>query len=239
MSILSVLQLAMPICGLPQPSQAVSSTDPNVVKFVALAQDIGDELRERYYWRNLNIAGQITGDGTTTLFALPSDWGGLSPGQKFFSSVYPLLSLIGPISNEELAALKVLPTSPVRPVWRIIGGTLEFFPALGAGETVTFNYYSTNWVSNAAALVRQPGFLLDSDFSMIDEIVLRRGLIWRWKQSKGLDYTEDFRSYQMSLDRAAGREDAERIVSTTRHGTMSGGDNWFPGVITDLTDHVF
>lgn len=234
MSILSVLSTAMPICGLPAPAQAVSSTDPNVAKFIALAQDLGDELRERFYWRNLNIAGQITGDGTTTLFSLPADWGELSPGQKFYSSVYPLLSLPGPVTNENMAALKVLPTFPTRPVWRIIGGTLEFFPALGAGEIVTFNYYSTNWVSNAAGTQRQPGFLLDSDFSMIDEIVLRRGLIYRWKQSKGLDYAEDFRSYQMSLDRAAGREDAERIIPMSRQGVDT--NTWFPGTITDLTD---
>lgn len=236
MSILSVLTTAMPICGLPAPSQAVSSTDPNVAKFVALAQDLGDELRERFYWRNLNIAGQITGDGTTTLFALPSDWATLSPGQRFNSSVYPLLSLPGPVSNETMASLKVLPSYPTRPVWRIIGGTLEFFPALGLGEIVTFNYYSTNWVSNAAGLVRQPGFLLDGDFSMIDEIVLRRGLIYRWKQSKGLDYAEDFRSYQMSLDRAAGREDSERIISMARQNMDLNG--WFPGTVTDLTDHI-
>lgn len=236
MSILSVLQLAMPICGLPQPSQAVSSTDPNVAKFVALAQDIGDELRERFFWRNLNIAGQITGDGTTTLFALPSDWALLSPGESFYSSVYPFLELPGPVSNETMTSLKAAGAALTRPVWRIIGGTLEFFPALGLGETVTFNYYSTNWVSNAAGLQRQPGFALDSDFSMIDEIVLRRGLIWRWKASKGLDYAEDFRSYQMSLDRAAGREDAGRVVSMSSRRTNS--EHWFPGTITDLTDPI-
>jgi hypothetical protein len=230
-TVLSVLATAMPICGLPVPAQAVSSTDPNVVKFVALAQDIGDELRERFYLRNLNIAGQISGDGSTTLFTLPSDWSALSPGQKFFSSRYPLLSLPGPVSNEDMAMLKVLPSFPTRPVWRIIGSVIEFFPALGLGEIVTFNYYSTNWVSNAAATIRQPGFQLDNDYSLIDEIVLRRGLIYRWKQSKGLDYAEDFRSYQMSLDRAAGREDAERIVSTS-NGSVVDLDTWFPGLIT-------
>lgn len=230
MSILSTLQLAMPLCGVAQPAQAVSSTDPTVIKFVAFAQDIGDELRERFFWRNLNIAGQITGDGTTTLFALPSDWAVLSPGQRLFSNLYPTLPLYGPVTNEQLAQMKSSPSYPTRPVWRIIGGTLEIWPALGAGEVVTFNYYSTNWVSNAAGLVRQPSFLLDSDFSMIDEIVLRRGLVWRWKASKGLDYAEDFRSYQMSLDRAAGREDAERIVNMASKPLDL--DGWFPGTVT-------
>lgn len=230
MSILTTLQTAMPICGLPAPAQAVSSTDPNVAKFVALAQDIGDELRARYWWRNLNIAGQITGDGSTTLFALPSDWGVFSPGQRLFSNLYPTLPIYGPVTNEQLAQMKASPSFPTRPVWRIIGATLEIWPALGNGEVVTFNYYSTNWVSNAAGLIRQPSFVLDSDFSMIDEIVLRRGLIWRWKSSKGLDYAEDFRSYQMSVDRAAGREDAERIVNMA--ATPLELDGWFPGTVT-------
>jgi len=230
LSILSTLATAMPLCGLAVPAQAVSSTDPNVQKFVALAQDIGDELRERFFWRNLNIAGTITGDGTTTLFSLPSDWSSLSPGQQFFSSLYPTLPIYGPVTNENLAAMKASPSFPTRPVWRIIGGTVELWPALGAGEVVTFNYYSSNWVTNAAGTQRQPGFLLDSDFSLIDEIVLRRGLIWRWKAQKGLDYAEDFRSYQMSLDRAAGRDDSERFIRMAVPNLEL--DGWFPGTIT-------
>jgi hypothetical protein len=212
-SILTTLQLAMPLCGLPQ-----------------MAQDIGDELRERFFWRNLNIALQITGDGTTTLFALPSDWALFSPGQRLFSSIRPTLPIFGPVTNEQLAAMKASPSFPTMPVWRLVGGTMEIWPALGAGEIVTGNYYSTNWVSNAAGLVRQPGFLLDTDFSMIDEIVLRRGLIYRWKESKGLDFSTAEASYQRSLDRAAGREDAERIVSTSAKRIDL--DGWFPGVIT-------
>jgi hypothetical protein len=219
----------MPLCGLPLPVQAVSSTDPTIAKFVALAQDLGDELRERFFWRNLNIAGQIVGDGSTTLFALPADWAEFSPGQRLFSTLYPTLPIYGPVTNEQLAQMKASPAFPTRPVWRIIGGTLEIWPALASTETVTFNYYSTNWVSNAAGIVRQPGFLLDSDFSMIDEIVLRRGLIYRWKESKGLDYAEAQASYQHSIDRAAGREDAERIVSTaSKHLEL---DGWFPGTV--------
>lgn len=230
MSILSALQTAMPLCGLAVPAQAVSSTDPNVIKFMAFAQDIGDELAERYFWRNLNIAGQLTGDGTTTLFTLPGDWGELSAGQGLFSSVNTTLPLYGPVTNEELAAMKAAVSYPTRSVWRIIGGTFELWPAPAAGEVITFNYYSTNWVSNASGTQRQTGFLLDTDFSMIDEKVLRRGLIWRWKHSKGLDYAEDFRRYEMSIDRAAGREDAERIVRTARPPLDL--DDWFPGTIT-------
>ncbi|MGX1105452.1 phage adaptor protein [Bradyrhizobium elkanii] len=230
MSILSVLQTAMPLCGLPAAAQAVSAVDPNTAKFVAMAQDIGDELRERYFWRNLNIAAQLTGDGTTTLFQLPPDWAQLSPGQQIYSSVNTLSPLYGPITNEQLAALKSSQVAPVRPVWRIVGSTFEIWPALGAGEIVTFNYYSSNWVSNAAGTQRQPNFLLDSDFSMIDELVLRRGLIYRWKESKGLECSADQARYERALDRAAGREDSERITSTA--APVLDVDGWWPGTVT-------
>lgn len=232
MSVLSVIQQAMFRCGQPQPTIAVSNTDATVQQFVSMSIDIGQEMQERKYWSNLNIAAQIVGDGVTTLFALPSDWGGLSPGQQLFSSLYPTLPLYGPVTNEQLAAMKASPAFPTRPVWRVVGGTMEIWPALGSGEVVSFNYYSVNWISDVTGATRKNTWSADSDFSVMDERTLARGVIWMWKQSKGLDYAEDFRRYERSMDRAVGREDTERIVSMANRPLDL--DGWFPGTITYL-----
>lgn len=232
MSILTVIQTAMLRCGQTQPSQAVSNSDAAVQQFMSISIDIGQEMQERKYWSNLNIAATITGDGSTTLFALPTDWGGLSPGQKLFSNLYPTLPLYGPVTNETLAAMKASPAFPTRPVWRVVGGTMEIWPALGSGEVVSFNYYSVNWVSDSTGSTRKPTWTLDSDFCVMDERTLMRGIVWMWKQTKGLDYAEDFRRYELSLDRAVGREDTERIVAMSARPLDV--DGWFPGQITYL-----
>jgi hypothetical protein len=121
--------------------------------------------------------------------------------------------------------LKALPSSTVRPVWRIIGGALEIWPALAGpasvppqtpGELVTFNYFSRFWISNAARTVFWDRWRADDDFSLIDEDLILLGTIWRWKASKGLQYAEEFRSYEQSLARNVAQQMTERVVETSR-----------------------
>ena len=103
MSLLSIITDACYRTNQTPPPAAFSSSDPNIQQMVSLLQDIGDELSERYFWRNLNFGGQVTGDGTTTQFTIPGDFGQMSPGMTITSSLYPLLPLRGPIDNEDLA----------------------------------------------------------------------------------------------------------------------------------------
>ena len=75
---------------------------------------------------------------------------------------------------------------------------LQIWPALASGEIVNLEYYSTNPIASADGATRKPRFTADTDFVMFPEGVLTRGMIWRWKQSKGLEYAEDFRTWNIS-----------------------------------------
>jgi len=232
MSLLTIVQQAMGLCNQPSPTSAFGNTDPTVQQFVAFAQDEGDEIINRYTWKQLNTPGTITGNSSTTLWPIPSDFSQLSLGLKFFSSLYPLLPLYGPITNEDLAALKALPTQPIRPVWRFIGSNIELWPAVATGEVITYNYYSTNWIQQASGGVSNI-WSADTDTARFSELMLRSACVWRWKASKGLDYAEDFRKFEKRLVRANGRDDTGRVISTTREPNL--GEDVWPGTITDLT----
>lgn len=249
MSILTIVQSAAIRAGLSTfPLSAVGSSDQNIQQLVFFAQDAGRELMERANWVNLDTAGTVTGDGVSTLFQLPQDWIRFSPSDKsprgaLVSNKYPLLPLQGPVNTEDLNLLKALPASTVRPIWRIIGGALEIWPALGGppspnptnlpGEIVTFNYYSSFWIGNAARTVFSATFTADDNFCLINEDTIMKGALWRWKASKGLDYAEEFRAYEMSFARNAGQQMTERVVGTSRKYVM--GDETFLGTVTDLT----
>lgn len=230
MSVLTAVSDAMVLCGQPQPNSVVSNPDPTVAKFLAFAQNEAEQTGSDYNWRNLNIGMTLTGDGTTTLFALPSDFERILQGQALWSQKYPSIPLQGPISSQDLLALKALPVMPVRPVWRLIGGQLEIWPALSSGEVVNGEYRSTNPIVSSDGLTRKPRWTSDSDYTLFPEIILRLGLIWRWKQSKGLDYAEDFRSYQSEREKKAGHEAGGRIVRMTNTWNM--GLDQYPGIIT-------
>jgi hypothetical protein len=251
-TLLTIVQKAAIRCGFPStPSSAAGNVDQNVQQLVVFAEDSGRELLERANWTNLDTAGTITGDGVTTLFQLPQDWVRFSPSDKsprgaLVSNKYPLLPLQGPVNTEDLNLLKALPASTVRPVWRIIGGALEIWPALAGppvpnplqlpGEIVTFSYFSSFWIMNAARTVSRATWVADDDFSLINEDTIMRGAVWRWKASKGLEYAEDFRAYEMSFARNAAQQMTERVISTSRKYVI--GDETYLGTITDLTSPI-
>jgi hypothetical protein len=233
MSLLTAIQDAMLLCGLTKPLAVITSTDNAVQQFVAFAQQEVDETFTGNNWRNSRIDMQITGDGTSTLWPLPTDFERMLPGQALWSHKYPSIPLQGPIGEADYLALKALPVMPVRPVWRLIGGILEIWPALSSGEIVNGVYFSTNPIASADGLTRYLRWTNDTDFAMFPETILRSGIIWRWKKSKGLDYAEDFRTWQMELEKKAGHEAGAKIVRMTN--TYNMGAHQWPGVVSVIS----
>ena len=217
------------------PNSAYSSTDTSVLQLVAFSQDTGRELLERYDWNNLKNQALITGDGATTLFNLPSDWMRLCPSDKspmgaLISLARPTIPLIGPVNDEWLNQMKALPAYPAYPVWRIVNNEMEIWPALASGEVVQFWYFTKNWIQSGSTSAYIQSWSGDSDTSLIDEDIIMKGTIWRWKRAKGLDYAEEFRAYELSVDRNAGQQNNERVVSTSDYTVNS--DNFCPGQIS-------
>lgn len=212
MTLLTTISTAMVRQGQTAPATVIGNPDTGVVQRLALLQDVGDELAERVTWQRLNIPATIVGDGVATLFPLPADWGGMSEGLQIQSTAYPLLRLIGPVTNEVMANFKAFPARPIQPIWRIIQNNFEFFPTPANTEIYRYNYYSTLWIKSAAG-VAQAAWLADTDVSLIDEKTLVSGLEWRWLKSKGLDYSEEFRRFEMRISRAEGRDDDAREIA--------------------------
>lgn len=212
MSLLTIVQQAMLRQGQAAPGVVIHSGDSGVQQRIALLQDIGDELDERYTWQTMNQPAQIVCDGVLTLFPLPPDWGGMSEGTTIQSTKFPTLPVLGQITNEQFAAFQALPVAPLQPLWRVRDNQFEFYPTPAAGEIYKYTYYSNQWIQSALG-VPQSVWLADTDISLIDEKVLVSGLEWRWLKSKGLDYAEEFRRYEMRLGRAAGRSTNAREVT--------------------------
>jgi hypothetical protein len=234
-SLLTIVQDAALRCELAQPTSAFSSPDLTTQQLVGFAADAGRELVARCDWRNLKISGQCIGDGASTLFQCPLDFKRLAPSDKspkgaLVSSLYPTLPLFGPVNDEDLLQMKAFPSWPTRPVWRLIGTTLEIWPALAVNEVVSFTYYSKNWILAGDGLTKRQRWGADSDTSLIDEDTIMEGTVWRFKASKGFDYAEEFRAYENSVNRNAGQEGTERVVSTSSRQVNQ--DSWWPGVIS-------
>lgn len=213
MSLLTMIQDAVLLLGIAdtKPSTAISTTDTTYTQLVALLQEEGDELARTQNWRFLKTAGTITGDGATTLWSLPSDFERLIPDDAFWSTRYPAVPLGGPVTDAEMLALKALPVTPVRPLWRFFGTQLEIWPALAAAEVVNYTYFSNAWIVSSAVNVTR--WVTDADTARLPENILTLGLKWRWRKAKGFDFSMDFAAYKAERDRQAGQSGGARTIS--------------------------
>jgi hypothetical protein len=46
----------------------------------------------------------------------------------------------------------------------------------------------------------------DADTTLLDERLIRLAIIWRFKQTKGLDYAEDMKTYEIERQKICGKD---------------------------------
>jgi len=59
-------------------------------------------------------------------------------------------------------------------------------------------------------------FMADGDTFLLDERLLKLGMIWQWKAQKGSPYAEDMGSYSDALANAMGRDQPAPIIIDRR-----------------------
>lgn len=234
MALLGIIQDVARRLALPVPTAVIGSTDPMVQQMLALTQDIGDDLVERWNWLKTKSGYNpvtFTGDGTTAVWTFPVDFQSLSPSDIFVSNKYPSLVMPGPVNEEYLIRAKATPANVQPSCWRRIGNQIEFYPVLTAGEIVSYVYAGKRWIVDADGVTRKDVFAADTDTVVYPERLVRYGLLWKYRRAKGLDYGEEFDAFETAFDRIAGEENQDRNILMS-DDSYSDPDNWFPGSLT-------
>jgi hypothetical protein len=81
-----------------------------------------------------------------------------------------------------------------------------------AGETIAYEYVSSYWAQSSASVAKAQ-FTSDDDTSYLDEELITLGVIWRFKAAKGLDYGEDFATYERALATAKGEDGGSTMLN--------------------------
>ena len=223
MSLLTIVQNCCDIIGLSRPSAVVGSQDQNVRILEALAQVEGRELLDRYSWP----ATQIEKTHTSLAAELQGVMTTLAPGFSYIiSSTFWDRTLTqpitGPLSPIEWQALKARTATGPYPSYRIFGGKLYAYPAPSAGNTWVFEYQSTYFCQSSGG-TNQSAWAADADVGVLDENLMELGIIWRFKKKNGLDYSEDFRSYEQKLANETSRAGGRRPLDMAGIGSAARG----------------
>jgi hypothetical protein len=192
--------------GLGRPGTSTGSTDVQILQLVDLLNEEGQDLAARFAWQALIQEKTWTMLGAEDQGLLVG--GSILTEADGFDYIFndtihnrtTQFPVTGPISPQMWQASKATTTvaSPYSQ-YRIRGGHLLMYPAPTAGHTGAFEYKTENWVSNDEGDAFSSKFVEDDDFPLLDSRLLKLGLTWRWKKEKGLEYAEDFETYEAAV----------------------------------------
>ena len=229
MSLLTMVQAVCTRRGLPKPNSVVGSSDPQIIQMLAIAQEEGQDLANRYPWQVLQNESTFTTVATESQGAIATLAGN---GFKYVmndimwnrSLRRPVFGPLLPYQWQQLKAQNI--TGPWNQ-FRIRGGNVLFIPAPAAGQTIYFEWLSKYWATGTGG--DASGWVADADTSYLDEDIMTLGILWRWDEYKGLDYAEAKNKYELQVADAMARDAGKPVLN------MNGGNIGYPaGVFVPL-----
>ncbi len=219
MSLLTIVQNTCDLMSITRPVTVVNSTDQQVRQLYALANEEGQALANAFDWqimrREQTFVTVAQADQTA---ALPDDIDHFINNSFFNRSTRR--RLIGPITPQQYQAILAQPQlNRVYLAFIERDGQFLITPEAPAGQTIAYEYQSTNWAKSAGG-VPQSSFIADTDETYLPEYLIKLGLRWRWQSAKGLDYAETMSTYEREKQRLTARDGGNTILNTTGSDTF-------------------
>lgn len=220
MTLLQIVQRFCERTNISLPSTVYGSSDAQIVQIKALLEEEGIDLAARGPWQG------ITFEATHTTTAAENQGAMTTIASNGFNYIKndtiwdrtDDLPVLGPVSSQEWQALKAMSLNGPRYQFRIRGGNLLANPTPTAGHTWAFEYVSKNWILANDGTTYKQFFTADNDTVLLPDVLVLQGLRWRWKKEKGLEYAEDFRTYEMQVKDAFGRDGGKPVLRMDGEG---------------------
>jgi len=207
------------------------NSNRTMVEMVALANEMAQRITgDTREWTALIAGATLTGDGLTTAFPLPPDYRRMlltSQVWRSSSTQQPMRFVVNP---DQWARRRAAAESDSRGEWTIYGRRIHIEPVMAAGTTARFMYLSKNCVVLTGG---DPStvFIEDNDSFVLDERLLKLGMIFQWKMNKGAPYAEDMGTYADALMNAMG-PDRPAPIMIDRTAISADARIAYPGEIT-------
>lgn len=205
MTALSIIANATARLGLNVPSVVFASTDQQVIQLRTLMNQEGLEVSSRHNWVVLQTQWEFSTVATAIqVSAIASDFDHIINDSMWDrTSDRPVY---GPLNAQEWQREKAGPTfTSVYYAFRFRGTDLMMTPTPASGLSVFYEYVSTLWAENASG----SGLTVmtaDTDVSRMPEEMITLGVIWRFKAAKGLDYSQDYKTYSDFVEESVARD---------------------------------
>lgn len=176
-----------------------------------LVNEVADDIAKYHDWQALIRLHTIVGDGATSEFALPADYDrfpikGAVQDYNSWSWGYHHYTDLDAFLYDEARDFNALPGG-----WIIYGDMMRFSPPPGATTQARFPYI-TKEIVRSFSTAPQEDFTADNDSFLLPERLLTLGLVWRWRENKGLDATGDQEAFIKALDEYAAKDGGPVVI---------------------------
>lgn len=209
MNLLTICQAVADLVGINRPSSVAASTDADARVLLQLANKEGRHLSSRYPWEALIREASFTtvaqeSQGTLAAIVGASESFGYILNDTIWNRTRSL-PIAGPKSAKGWQADKALTLSGPCDQYRIRGGRLLMNPVPTAGHSCYFEYVTRNWCQSEDGTTTHSSWSADTDTPLLPEYLFVQGIEWRWKQTKGFEYAQDFADYKRLVADEIGR----------------------------------
>jgi hypothetical protein len=234
MTVLSAVQAAAPWIGITVPTVLFTATDRTSVEMQAFVNETAKAIAEDYDWQRLKVLNTITGDGSEEDWDLPADYARMPKKANLWPSDEPNSPMERIEDEDRWLGLDVLDFDAVTKRWIIYGNQIHIKPAIANAATVKHFYMSNKLIAATATptVLSKTDFTVDTDEFFLGDRILKLGIIWRWKASKGRPYAEDMTNYNITRDQLASGDKGARILHIGTRRVPAGVTVAYPGVIT-------
>jgi hypothetical protein len=199
MTLLTIAAALAKNVGLAVPDQVVLSSQRQWSEALQMANEAGEELARRVDWGELRASTTLTGTGANETYTLPAGFSRISPGV----GVRAGSSIVRPLTRAEWNILTPVQGTPR--YFLLEGNKITLWPFLANGQTATVSYQSKEWASTGST------FTADDATALIDEGLLTKGLIVRWRRQKRMTFQDEEAEYEAALQNFARFNDRGRL----------------------------
>lgn len=210
MSLLSICTDTADVIGLTRPAAIITGQDQLSRQMLGFCKETLEEL-SMMDWPILQVPYSFNTVVGQASYTLPTDYnreiGDSVYGQARYSQVRGSLT-----PGDWARQRNILPGLGFYR-FRIFGNPLKInlIPTPQVVEAIVFEYQSLNRVTQVGGAMKTTWFA-DDDVSVVPEDLMKKGLKWRLRRAKGLDYSEEFDDYEIARNL--------RLAQTLQFGSM-------------------
>jgi hypothetical protein len=220
MTALTIVQEAAAWLGLPQPDALFGATDAQAIQLRTLLNEEGFELAT---WPD-KAWTKLTKQKTFTTVAANEQTGALADDFSRFldGSIWDRTQdrpVWGPMSPQQWQQEQAGPTfTTMYYGFRLRGNDWLMTPTPTAGDTIAYEYVSNLYVyASGDTLPTKSAFSDDTDTSIFPEVLVSRGVRWRFLRAKGMPYAQEYALWIELLQRTAARDGGMPTLSVSRN----------------------